>query len=180
VKTRVGYSGGTKASPTYRSLGDHTETVEIDYDPSQVTYEQLLNVFWRSHDPSAKPWSTQYKAAVFYHSEEQKKLALSTRDATARRLKEEIHTEILPARKFYPAESYHQKYYLQNRADFMRLFRQLQGGQRDLLNSTAAARINGLIAGRVTVKELQSELDSGKLSPEAARAMKYLLSRIRQ
>ncbi len=176
----MGYSGGTKASPTYRSLGDHTETVEIDYDPSQITYEQLLDIFWRSHDPAAKPWRTQYKAAVFYHGEEQKKLALSTRDATAKRLGDKIHTEILPAKKFYVAENYHQKYHLQNSVGFMKLFKHLQGGQRDLLNSTTAARINGLLAGKVTVKELQAEVKGGKLPPEAARAIKFILGRIQE
>jgi methionine-S-sulfoxide reductase len=176
----VGYSGGTKDNPTYRRLGDHTETLQLDYDPSQITYEQLLKVFWRSHDPAAKSWSTQYKAVVFYHSEAQKKLAFATRDATAKRLGEEVHTEIAPAKKFHLAENYHQKYYLQNRADFMEVFKRLPDGQPDLTNSTAAARINGLIAGKVTVKELRSELDSGRLPPETAKAMRHILGRIRR
>jgi methionine-S-sulfoxide reductase len=176
----VGYSGGTTPSPTYRRLGDHTETLQLDYDPSRITYEQLLDAFWRSHDPAAKPWSTQYKAAVFCHSEVQKELALAAKDAAAKRLGEEIHTEILPAKKFYFAENYHQKYYLQNRADFMEVFKQFHGGQPDLTNSTTAARINGLIAGEVTIKELRSELDSGRLPPEAARAMRHILGRIRR
>jgi peptide-methionine (S)-S-oxide reductase len=176
----VGYSGGTKASPTYRSLGDHTETVQLDYDPSQISYEQLLEVFWHSHDPTARQWSTQYKAAVFYHSEEQKKLALDTRDAAAKRLGKEIHTEILPAAKFHMAEDYHQKYYLRSRADFMKLFEGLSVGAQELVSSTAAARINGLIAGHITVKELQSELAGGNLPPGAAAQLKHILGRIRQ
>lgn len=175
----MGYSGGTKANPTYRSLGDHTETVEIDYDTSQITYEQLLEMFWRSHDPTARQWSTQYKTAVFYHSEAQKKLAFDTREAAAKRLGKEIHTEILPAAKFHMAEDYHQKYYLRSRSDFMKLFEGLSIGAKELVSSTAAARINGLIAGHTTVKKLQSELEDGKLPAAAAAQLKDILGRIR-
>ncbi|MGB5616246.1 MAG: peptide-methionine (S)-S-oxide reductase, partial [Desulfobacterales bacterium] len=71
----MGYAGGTKEAPTYHSLGDHTETIQIDYDPSQVSYNDLLDIFWQNHDPSSRAWSKQYMAAVFYHTDEQKKLA---------------------------------------------------------------------------------------------------------
>ncbi len=66
VRTRVGYAGGTKRNPTYYNLGDHTETIQIDYDPTYVSYRELLDIFWESHDPAARPWSRQYMAVVFY------------------------------------------------------------------------------------------------------------------
>ena len=67
-------------NPTYHSLGDHSESIEIDYDPTMVSYRDLLKIFWEGHDPAARSWSTQYKAAVFYHNDEQKRLAEETRE----------------------------------------------------------------------------------------------------
>jgi len=69
VRTRVGYTGGSTKNPTYHSLGDHTETVQIDYDPTQISFEELLDVFWDSHRPTQRAWSRQYMAAVFFHNE---------------------------------------------------------------------------------------------------------------
>ena len=98
----MGYSGGTRKNPTYHSLGDHIETFQIDYDPARITYGQLLDIFWHSHQPDRKSWSRQYMAAVFYHTDEQKKLALQTRDQEANRLGTKIYTEILPATDVLP------------------------------------------------------------------------------
>lgn len=68
IRTRVGYAGGKTDAPTYRHMGDHTETVQIDYDPGRITYEELLKIFWESHDPESRPYSVQYKNAVFFHN----------------------------------------------------------------------------------------------------------------
>ena len=80
IRTRVGYAGGAKENPTYHNLGDHTETLQIDYDSSKISYEKLLELFWEEHDPTSRSWSRQYKAVVFYHDEEQKRLAIAGRD----------------------------------------------------------------------------------------------------
>jgi len=79
----VGYAGGTQPHPTYHTLGDHTETIEIDFDPGVISYEKLLDIFWRSHHPGQPAWSRQYRAVIFYHGERQKALALKTRDQVA-------------------------------------------------------------------------------------------------
>ena len=79
VRTRVGYSGGQRKDPTYRSIGDHSETIQIDYDPARTSYKKLLFIFWQSHDPTHHAWSRQYMSAIFYQNEEQRKLALETR-----------------------------------------------------------------------------------------------------
>ena len=76
VRTRVGYAGGLMDAPTYRNIGDHTETVQVDYDPRQISYAQLLDIFWKSHQPTRSSWSEQYKNAIFYHNEDQEKIAL--------------------------------------------------------------------------------------------------------
>jgi len=76
IHVRVGYAGGTGTSPTYYNLGGHAETVQIDYDPEKVSYDELLQVFWDSHDPPTMPLPSQYRSVVFYHDDQQRGLAL--------------------------------------------------------------------------------------------------------
>lgn len=117
-----GYTGGRTENPKYEevSLGrtGHAEAVEVHYDPSQITYAELLDVFWRNIDPTTKDrqfvdTGSQYRTAIFYHNEEQKRLAEDSKkkiDASGR-FGKPIVTEIVPAGKFYAAEEYHQDYY---------------------------------------------------------------------
>lgn len=120
-----GYAGGTVKNPTYQQVTSgntgHAEVVQVSYDPSEITYEQLLNVFWRTHNPTTlnrqgADVGTQYRSAVFYHNEEQKRLA----EHFKARLDEEkvyndlIVTEITPLDTFYEAEEYHQNYFAKN------------------------------------------------------------------
>jgi peptide-methionine (S)-S-oxide reductase len=171
----VGYAGGAKENPTYHNLGDHTETLQIDYDPSKISYEKLLELFWEEHDPTSRSWSRQYKAVVFYHDEEQKRSALVGRDRLAARKGKTIHTEVLPYSRFYTAEEYHQKYYLRGHRNIMRQFLQHYPQAVDLMNSTAAARVNGYLGGYGTPAALKADIDRLGLS-EAAR--EELLERV--
>ena len=168
IRTRVGYSGGAKRNPTYHDLGDHSETVQIDFDPTQVSYERLLDGFWKAHDPTSRSWSRQYRTALFFHNEEQKRIAYQSRDREAARIKGKIQTEVLPATEFYAAEDYHQKYYL--RQDFVlgTEFRMIFPFGRDFVNSTAAARVNGYMGGYGTNAALKEDVDRLGLS-EAGR-----------
>jgi peptide methionine sulfoxide reductase msrA/msrB len=120
-----GYTGGHKENPTYEEVSagttGHLESVEIIYDPSKVTYEELLDIFWRQIDPTDAYGSfvdrgSQYSSAIFYISEEQRKLAEKSREelAGSGRFEKKIVTKILPAGKFYRAEDYHQDYYQKN------------------------------------------------------------------
>ncbi len=148
VRTWAGYTGGEKRSPEYRSLGDHTETVQIDYDPDKISYEELLELFWNNHDPSRKR-KTQYASRIFYHTELQKKLAEETKE----RYEDEhgeIYTKILPAETFWVAEDYHQKYRLRQRKDLMENFSNYS--PEEFINSTAAARMNGFVMGHLPEK----------------------------
>lgn len=165
IRTRVGYAGGTKRNPTYYNLGDHSETIQIDYDPTHVSYRELLDIFWESHDPAARPWSRQYMAAVFTHNEEQRRLALETRDREAAKRGGRIYTRILPFSGFYLAEAYHQKYRLRHEPLFMKEFMAIYPDNEDFVNSTAATRVNGYVAGNGTCAALQRELNSLGLSP---------------
>ncbi len=109
IKTRVGYAGGTKKNPSYYNLGDHTETIEITFDPKIISFEELLKHFWKEHDPTEQQ-VTQYKSAIFYQNEEQKKLAEKSKKEMEKKLGRKIVTEIKKAGTFYQAEEYHQKY----------------------------------------------------------------------
>jgi peptide-methionine (S)-S-oxide reductase len=117
------------------------------------------------------PWSTQYKAAVFYHNEEQMRLALETRDREALRRSSKITTEILPATEFYSAEAYHQKHRLRQDKELMKEFGLIYPSDDDFVGSTAAARVNGYLDGYGTPESLQAELDNLGLSPEASNKL---------
>jgi peptide-methionine (S)-S-oxide reductase len=171
IRTRVGYAGGKKENPTYHQLGDHTETLEVDYDPARISYEKLLEIFWEEHDPTSKPWSTQYKAAVFYHGDEQKRRALATRDRLAARLGKTIHTEVVPFSRFYPAEAYHQKYYLRENKELLKELQRYHPQDEGLMNSTAAARVNGYLGGNGSADSLKAEIDRYGLSESSRQAL---------
>ena len=175
IRTRVGYSGGTKNSPTYRSLGDHTETVQIDFDPARITYEQLLNVFWESHDPTDRTWSKQYRNVIFYHNVEQKRAAEKTRDLAAAQLGRHIRTEVVPASTFYPAEDYHQKFRLQQDPVLTAEYDAIYPDMKDFVNSPAVSRVNGYLGGFGTAAQLMKDIGSLGLSPAG---MKRLLENV--
>ena len=109
LNTIVGYTGGTTKNPTYTTIGDHTETIEIMFDPKIISYEQLLKYFLNEHDPTEEQ-KTQYKSIIFYHSAEQKELAESAKKKYEEKIKKPVYTEIKEATTFYPAEEYHQHY----------------------------------------------------------------------
>jgi len=119
VKTTVGYTGGKIKNPTYEQVctdkTGHAEAIQILYDPQQITYKQLLNIFWIIHDPTQKnrqgpDIGTQYRSVIFYHNEEQKQISEQSKKQKQKELDMEIQTEITPAEEFYPAEEYHQQY----------------------------------------------------------------------
>jgi peptide-methionine (S)-S-oxide reductase len=125
VSTTSGYTGGRQANPTYEEVSagttGHAESVQVVYDPAKVTYAKLLEVFWRNIDPTTPARQfcdkgTQYRSAIFYHDETQKRLAEESKKALeqSKPFKEPIVTEIVPVSEFYPAEDYHQNFYQKN------------------------------------------------------------------
>ena len=121
VSTAVGFMGGDVENPTYEDVcmgnTNHAEVVHLEYDPDQVSYEQLLNMFWKIHNPTTlncqgPDFGTQYRSAIFYHNDKQKQIALSSKKEknSTDRFKGKIVTEITKASDFYRAEEYHQKY----------------------------------------------------------------------
>jgi methionine-S-sulfoxide reductase len=161
----VGYTGGSTPSPTYRNLGDHTETLQVDYDPSKISYARLLEVFWQSHDPRRESWSRQYMAAVFYADDAQRRAAEKSKQAVAATGGGKVHTRILPLGKFHRAEDYHQKYYLRQNTFLLRNFKAIYPDPNDFTDSTAAARANGYLGGHAPIEKVRASLDGLGLSP---------------
>jgi peptide-methionine (S)-S-oxide reductase len=143
ISVTSGYTGGTKPNPTYEEVCSdktgHAETVLVIFDPAQVSYERLLDVFWGEHDPTTRNrqgWDvgSQYRSAIFYHTPAEKAAAIASKERLEKsgRYRNPIVTEILPAGPFYPAEEYHQRYYEKHpEAEF---------GHADWRPSDAAAR----------------------------------------
>jgi methionine-S-sulfoxide reductase len=129
VKTVVGYTGGSAGDANYEKvsahLTKHREAIEVTYDPARISYDQLLDIFWRNINPTQADGQfhdigLSYQAAIYYGNEGEKKAAETSKEMLGKsgKFSRPIVTEILPAQPFYPAEEYHQKYYLKNTADF--------------------------------------------------------------
>lgn len=129
IKTIVGYCGGTEPNPTYELVSSektgYRESIQITYDPTKISYDQLLDIYWRQIDPTQADGQftdigPSYRAAIFYGNDDEKKIAAASKEKLARsgKFNKPIVTEILPAMKFYPAGAYHQKYYQQNPEHF--------------------------------------------------------------
>ena len=129
TNTVVGYSGGTEPNPTYELVGSektkYREALEITYDPSKISFSQLLDIYWKQIDPTQADGQftdigPSYRAAIFYRNEEEKRIAEASKEKLAKsgQFDKPVVTEILPAMKFYPAEEYHQKYYRKNTTAF--------------------------------------------------------------
>ncbi len=147
MRTRVGYAGGSLPSPTYQRLGDHSEVVQIDYDPERVSFADLLDVFWRSHNPAARPWSRQYMSAVFCTDEAQRRVGEVSRDRFEAMIGRPILTEMRPLEAFHVAEDYHQKHRLRAHPALLGELRAVYEDEDALRDSTAAARVNGYLDG---------------------------------
>ena len=125
IDTQVGYTGGSSACPSYKDVctdtTGHAEAIEITFDPATISYEKLLEFFWRMHDPTlvnrqGPDIGTQYRSAIFYHSPEQKAVAEASKAALDKsgKYKKPVATQIVPAGPFYRAEEYHQRYFEKN------------------------------------------------------------------
>ena len=123
--TKVGYTGGELSNPTYEQVctdrTGHAEAVQVEYDPNVISFEEILDIFWNNHNPTTlnrqgPDIGTQYRSAIFYHNDEQKKVAEDKRRflTDTKIYDKPIVTQIVPASTFYPAEEYHQQYYEKN------------------------------------------------------------------
>jgi peptide methionine sulfoxide reductase msrA/msrB len=146
IRTRVGYAGGTTESPSYQMIGDHTETIEIDYDPAVISYRKLIEIFFDRHDPHSPAYSTQYASLILYQNEKQHKTALAVKNELEVENGREIQIVIKKLDHFYLAEDYHQKYRLQQQRNFKNYYLD-QMSMKQFINSPAVTKANGYISG---------------------------------
>jgi len=165
VRTRVGYAGGTTADPSYYSLGDHTEVVRVEYDPAELSYEELLAVFWANHNPLSSPGKRQYRAVVLAGNGRQRATAERTRETIADRTEQSVATPVEDLDHFTLAEDCHQKYELRSTPVIGDELVDTYGP--DVVDSTVAARLNGFVAGHGDDDQCRALLADLDLPPEA-------------
>lgn len=166
----MGYAGGDRAEPDYRHIGDHTECFQVDFDPDVISYTELVDLALASHDPTRAAHKPQYASVILAHDAEQLALASQRADRSAAAAGvQRLATRIEPLKQFWLAEDYHQKYHLRHDRTLMSDFGAMFGvDQEAFRESTAAARVNGYIAGYGRKSRLSSEIpflglsDSGR------------------
>lgn len=175
VHTRAGYAGGTSHDPTYRRMGNHTECIQVDYDPAVITYGHLLDEFWAAHSPVTPSRSRQYASLILAADSEQLSAALAAREQMAEAIGRDVYTEIRPLEGFYPAEDYHQKYALRRDRMLSAEVRARYPDEVDFRESTAAARLNGYVYGMGTAESLEPLLPRLGLSKKADAHLRGLV-----
>lgn len=175
MQTCVGYAGGTSKTPTYRQMGDHTETVQLLFDPLQIRYEDILREFWQNHYPNRDQYKgRQYISLLFYHTEDQRQLIEVVKKEIEKTLGEPIETEIAPFREFTPAEERHQKYYLKRYPNALNQLFEMYPFREQLKNSTFAARLNGFVKGFGTKDSVRKDIAQWNMTDEE----KYILTNL--
>lgn len=164
VRTQVGYAGGTTPNPTYWSLADHIETVQVEYQPAKTDFQQLLRLFFSSHNPTKPSWKRQYTSAVFAHTPDQAELAVQAKEQLQAQTGQRVYTALYPYTAFFPAEDRHQKYKLQRHPALLKELLSHYPDFKSLVRSTAAARINGYLYGFGKLETLFQEISSFGLS----------------
>ena len=169
VRTRVGYAGGSTKNPTYRNIGDHTESIQVDYNPEEITFRELANLFWENHDPGTGSYKRQYDKILFYENSKQERVAKESLGEVSSNTEGQVYTRIEKLENFYPAEDYHQKYRLRNNNRYLNELKKYYNKPDALRDSTAAARLNGYLAGYGSAEEVEDHLGKLGLS-EATRS----------
>lgn len=149
-------------------MGDHTESIQVDFDPKKITYNELLDIFWDSHDPTRKSFfrDRQYMSLLMYHNDSQKQEAFASKRKWEQTLGRSIQTEFTPDAVFYPAEDYHQKYFLKRFKKGTASLQTLYPTEEAFRDATITARLNGFVRGRGSMTTLKNEIKTWGWSPE--------------
>lgn len=170
VRSEVGYAGGTTPNPTYHDLEDHAEVLQLEFDPNEIRFTQLVEMFWHAHDPTRDCGRSQYRAILLCENQEQLEVAEASAKQIANRAGRPIHTEILCA-PFYAAEAYHQKWQLRRRAHLFEDVLRHYEDEPAMLRSMAATKLNAYVAGNGTREQIARDLDRLGLTEQRAREL---------
>lgn len=165
LRTRVGYCGGTTRQPTYYSIGDHSESLQVDFDPARVSYLDLLKLARAEGNFGGRSFSRQYRSVIFFHNEEQRQAALQTG-----------LTPVEPVGEFTRAEDYHQKYYLKQSALAREFYRMFPEGDQ-FTDATAVARANAIVGGHARPEDVEKWLPVLGVSPSTAESLRQFAAR---
>ncbi|WP_046174158.1 peptide-methionine (S)-S-oxide reductase MsrA [Domibacillus indicus] len=181
IRTRTGFAGGTASNPAYRNMGDHTETVQIDFDPSILSFEHIIRTFWANHTSTHRVTykERQYMSLLLYHGKEQKQVIERVKKELEEERQESIETEIQPYAEFYPAEDRHQKYHVKRfkkAADMLRIH---YPSEEAFTNSTVIARLNGFVKEHGTLQQIMKEIHSWDMPESSRDRLAELIKQIR-
>ncbi len=155
IRTRVGYAGGTQDDPDYYNLGDHTECLRVEYDSEEVTYDELLREFWQRHDPIRQSPSRQYENLLLYASDRQRERINRSVCQYLDLDSETPATRIDSLDTFYPAEDYHQNYYLRSAETLKSL---VDGSSYNFVRSILATKLNAFAGNQLVAEKLKDQL----------------------
>lgn len=161
-------------------MGDHTETLQIDFLQNIISLEELLELFWRNHNSNRGAYKgRQYISLLLYHSDEQKQVIYEVKDKLEEEWGEAFGTEIAPYKEFYRAEDYHQKYYLKRYPDAVANLMELYGDEDSFVNSTLAARLNGFVKGYGSLSTIKEEIQQWEMDEEGKNRLITTIDKIR-
>mmetsp|Transcript_25223 Transcript_25223/g.32905 ORF Transcript_25223/g.32905 Transcript_25223/m.32905 type:complete len:283 (-) Transcript_25223:653-1501(-) len=176
ISTKVGYSGGTTPSPTYQNMGDHTESVQLVFRPSEISYEELLEIFWANHSPILHSGKKQYQCFAFPHTDSQLQAALTSLEHQKSIHKKEIFTRVEKYSSFTDAEPHHQKRRLNNKVEIME-FLGVAKESSELKTSYLACRLNGYLGGYGNIEDFSDEVLRYGLSEKQVRVLVFAAKR---
>ncbi|WP_141505401.1 peptide-methionine (S)-S-oxide reductase MsrA [Paenibacillus luteus] len=181
IRTRTGYAGGTTSQPTYREMGDHTETVQLEFLPSVIRLEEILVRFWDGHKPANinDYKGRQYQSLLLNADERQREAVEQVLQQRKEQGKGEPDTEIVPYSAFHRAEERHQKYYLKRYPDAMEKLSRIYATEAELVDSTIAARLNGLAKGYTSLERVLLELPQWPMETQQLWELSHLIKQIR-
>ncbi|WP_034298635.1 peptide-methionine (S)-S-oxide reductase MsrA [Bacillus sp. 37MA] len=181
IRTRVGFAGGATENPTYRGMGDHTETIEMDFNPEILSFEEILHVFWNNHTSTNRVnyKERQYMSILFYHDEQQKQSILNVKKELEDDRNETIETEVVPYSGFTLAEEHHQKYYLKRFSIAVDLLNTHYPSMDAFTHSTLTARLNGFVREFGTLNDIKNEVSDWDIGEDSHQIVLDILKRIR-
>ncbi|MFL2099515.1 peptide-methionine (S)-S-oxide reductase MsrA [Desemzia sp. FAM 24101] len=181
IQTEVGYAGGTSKDPTYRKIGNHSETVHLTFDPEIISYDQLVHLFWENHDAAKDRFykERQYISILFYQNETQYKTAKEIRSEYEQAQGKEIQTEFQTFNHFYTAENHHQKYFLRRFKGATEVIKNLFPDESSFIQSTIAARLNGFVRERGKLPDIKEEITHWGLSEANTKLLLETIDKIR-